>query len=138
MNKSFLIIFLTVVVISSLIFVGVLLLYVPHDQAAKGKLYSFPISVAEETYVVRVESNYTSSPEVSYNIFGKSVSIDFRGDPENAFCNATIPSDLIWGEFHYMQNIMKWMIIPIQNQLIAHIIQSILCSIKLLLLNTLK
>ena len=47
-----------------------------------------------------VRSNYTthSGPEVAYNGLLKSVGVTFRGDPENAFCNITIPNNLIWGE----------------------------------------
>ena len=65
------------------------------------KLYSIPLSVGEEPYIVTVRSNYSSAPEVSYAsyppLLSYFVSVDFRGDPENSFCNVTIPTDLIWG-----------------------------------------
>jgi hypothetical protein len=63
-----------------------------------GELYTFPISVGDKTYVISVRSNYSSAPEVSYSGLLKSVSVDFTGERENAFCNITIPNDLIWGE----------------------------------------
>ena len=44
-------------------------------------------------------SNYSSAPEVYLpEIPANMVEFDFRGSPENAFCNITIPTDLIWGE----------------------------------------
>jgi hypothetical protein len=97
-NRSFLIVFLTVLVISSLILVGSILVNLTEDEVGEGKFYTFPISVAEKTYLIGIRSNYTSPPEVSYFGLQKSVSIDFKGDPENAFCNITLPNDLIWGE----------------------------------------
>jgi len=97
MKKSFLIVFLTVLIIVSLVVVGILLVDLTEDQES-GKLYSFPISVDSKIYIITVKSNYSSAPEVSYFGLDKSVSVDFIGGPENAFCNITIPSDLIWGE----------------------------------------
>ena len=97
MTKSFPIVFLVILLISSLIVVGGILL---NPTESNGKLYTFPLPVADNTYVVTVRSNYTSAPEVGY--YGldtlKLVSIDFMGDPENAFCNVTFPNNLIWGE----------------------------------------
>jgi hypothetical protein len=97
-NKSFPIVFLAILLISSLIVVGGALLNSKEDEMSEGTLSTFPLSVADNTYVVTVRSNYTSAPEVSYNRLDKIVSIDFMGDPETAFCNVTIPDDLIWGE----------------------------------------
>jgi hypothetical protein len=68
------------------------------DEESTGKLYTFPLSVEGQTYVVSIRSNYSSAPEVSYFGLLKSVYFDFRGDPETAFCNITIPNNLIWGE----------------------------------------
>jgi hypothetical protein len=95
--KSFPIVFIAILLISSLIVVGGVLL---NPTKSNGKLYTFPLSVAENTYVVTVRSNYTSAPEVGYYGLGalKLVSIDFMGDPETAFCNVTIPDNLLWGE----------------------------------------
>jgi hypothetical protein len=106
-NKSFPIVFLTILLISSLIVVGGVLLNSTEDDVSEGKLYTFPLSVAEDTYVITVRSNYTSAPEVSYSGLDKIVSIDFTGDPENAFCNVTIPTDLIWGELSVIAKYYK-------------------------------
>ena len=68
----------------------------------EGKLYTYPLSVGEETYIVMVRSNYSSTPEVSYSSYPLQsnyyVNVDFKGNPENSFCNITMPTDLIWGE----------------------------------------
>jgi hypothetical protein len=68
------------------------------DEGLADKLYTFPISVEGQTYVLSIRSNYSSAPDVSYFGLLKSVNFEFRGDPENAFCNITIPNNLIWGE----------------------------------------
>jgi hypothetical protein len=85
--KSFPIVFIAILLISSLIVVGGVLL---NPTKSNGKLYTFPLSVADNTYVVTV----------GYYGLGalKLVSIDFMGDPETAFCNVTIPDNLLWGE----------------------------------------
>jgi len=69
MKKSFLIAFLGILLISALI-------------------------------AVTVRSNSTAAPTVSYSGIDvlKIVTISFMGNPETAFCNVTIPNDLIWGE----------------------------------------
>ena len=98
MNWSFLIGFLSILIISSLIIAGIILLNLREDEGPIGELYTFPLSVEEQTYIVTVRSNYTTTPEVSYSGLFKMVSVNFRGEPENAFCNITIPTNLIWGE----------------------------------------
>lgn len=98
MNKSILIVLLTVLVIASFIIAGIILVNLGEDGVSAGELYTFPLSVGERTYVVSVRSNYSSAPEVSYSGLLEMVSVDFRGEQENAFCNITIPINLIWGE----------------------------------------
>jgi hypothetical protein len=98
MNKTALAIAL-ILLTSSIIVAGILLADLGDDDTSAGNLYTFPLSVGNKTYVVAVRSNYSSAPEVylpevPYNL----VSVDFRGDRECAFCNITIPNDLIWGE----------------------------------------
>ena len=98
---------LVLVLVSLLFFtiVAVTLIFVlSEDEANKDELYTFPILVGEKTHTVWVCSNYSSAPEVSYFGLLKSVSVDFSGDRENAFCNITIPLDLIWGELSVYQH----------------------------------
>lgn len=98
--SKFPIVFIVILLISSLIVVVGVTLNPKEDDVPEGNLYTFPLSVADNTYVVTVRSNYTSAPEVDYSELGnvKLISIDFRGDPENAYCNVTFPNSLIWGE----------------------------------------
>jgi len=100
MNKSFLIGFLTVLVIGSLIVVGILLAYLGEDEGLEGKLYKLPISDGEKTYIITVRTNWTSAPEVYLpEIPMNYVSVDFRGPLRaTVFFDVTIPADLIWGE----------------------------------------
>lgn len=76
----------------------VVLIDLPTEEPEEGILYTFPLLVGENTYMVTVLSNYSSGPDVSYFGLLRSVSVYFRGEPENAFCNVTIPKDLIWGD----------------------------------------
>lgn len=97
MNKIILALVLALLLVFT--FVAVVVLFdLPIEKVEEGKLYTFPLLVGEITYTVNVRSNYSSAPDVSYFGLDKSVLVDFRGDQENAFCNITIPIDLIWGE----------------------------------------
>jgi hypothetical protein len=80
---------------------GILLVDLSGNDKTSGKLYTYPLSVGEKTYIVTVRTNYSSAPEVSYSASPPSdyhVSVDFRGNQENSFCNITIPTELIGGE----------------------------------------
>ena len=98
MNKIALAIALILLTLS-IIVAGILWVNLGEEDVSAGKLYTFPLSVGGKTYVVSVRSNYSSAPSVYLpEVPDNYVSVDFRGDPENAFCNITIPTDLIWGE----------------------------------------
>jgi len=66
-------------------------------KSEETKLYTYPISVAEETYVVTASTNWTSAPEVYLpEIASNYVSVDFRGPMRaTVFFNITVPADLI-------------------------------------------
>lgn len=100
MKKSFPIVFLAILLISALIVAGGILTNPIEEDESEGNLYTFPLSVADNTYVVSVRSNSTAVPTVSYSGMEllKIVTISFMGDPETAFCNVTVPNDLIWGK----------------------------------------
>lgn len=100
MKKSFPIAFLAILLISALIVAGGTLINATEDDGSEENLYTFPLSVADNTYVVTVRSNSTAVPTVNYAGMEvlKIVTISFMGDPETAFCNVTIPNDLIWGK----------------------------------------
>ena len=98
MKKTALAIILAVLILVTAIVARILLVDLAGDEEAVGKLYTFPISVGEKTYLISVRSNYSVS-EVSYFGLLKSVSVDFRGSLRaTVFFNITIPADLIWGE----------------------------------------
>ena len=107
MRKSFLIGFFVILVSGSLIVAGILLVDLGEDEGSVNRLHTFTIFFSGETYVVTVGSNYSSAPEVSYSGFLKSVSVDFRGDRENAFCNITIPINLIWGKLSVIDKVYE-------------------------------
>lgn len=100
MNRRLLALAVVLLVSFSIIAGGIIFIHLGENEASAGKLYTFPLSVGEKTYTVTVRSNCSSPPEVSLPElpFANFVSVDFVGDPENAFCNITIPNDLIWGE----------------------------------------
>lgn len=108
MNKSVIIGFFTVLVISSLIVAGMLGVDPTNDKEAIGKLYTFSISVGEKIYEVTVRSNYSSAPKIRYWEIGKAVFVDFWGSQENSFCNITIPTELIWGELCNFQDLRSF------------------------------
>jgi len=100
MKKPFPIVFLAILLISALIVARGILTNPTENDRTEGNLYTFPLSVADNTYVVTVRSNSTAVPTVSYSGMEvlKIVTISFMGDPETAFCNVTVPNDLIWGK----------------------------------------
>jgi len=99
MNKRIIALAVILLVLFSIIAGGILLVHLGGNEASAGKLYTFPLSVGEKTYTVTVRSNYSSTPEVYLpEIPANMVQVDFRGSPEDSFCNITIPNNLIWGE----------------------------------------
>jgi len=104
--SKFPIVFIAILLLSSIIVIVGVTLNPPENKVAEAKLYTYPLSVGEKTYIVTIVSNYSSTPtvnlpqvpdnytDVNYNL----VEFDFRGPPEDSFCNITIPNDLIWGE----------------------------------------
>jgi hypothetical protein len=78
------------------------------DEAIEAELYTFPLSVANNTYVVTVMTNWTYAPEVEYYGLFKGIYMDFRGCfTGTAYCNITIPNDLIWGELSVYKRSFK-------------------------------
>ena len=95
-------------VLFSVIVGGILWIHLGGNEGPAGKLYTFPLSVEEQTYIITVRSNYSSAPEVYLpEVPDNYVEIDFKGDPENAFCNITIPTNLIWGELSVIDKYYK-------------------------------
>ncbi|MDG6221937.1 MAG: hypothetical protein QCH99_01595 [Candidatus Bathyarchaeota archaeon] len=106
-HKGAIIGFITLLLIASGTVATILFIDSGKDKTENGKLYSFPFSVGNETYTVNVLSNYSSSPEVSYLKEEKIVSFAFIGEPENSFCNITVPTGLIGGEISVIDKYYK-------------------------------
>ena len=99
MNKKVITFAIVLLVLFSVVVGAIIFVHLGGNDESAGKLYTFPLSVGEKTYIVTVLSNYSSAPEVYLpEIPANMVEFDFKGPPENSFCNITIPSDLIWGE----------------------------------------
>ena len=99
-NRIILGLALTVLIIFSIIFAGSLLLDLEEGVEKEVWLYTYPVSVAEKTYIITVRTNWTSTPEVYLPIIASNyVSVDFRGALRaTVWFNITVPADLIWGE----------------------------------------
>jgi hypothetical protein len=81
------------------------------NEEAAIKLYTYPISIGEKTYIVTVGTNWTSAPKVCLPEFDSNhVSLDFIGPQRQTVTfNVTIPTGLIWGNIsliwkYYEQN----------------------------------
>jgi hypothetical protein len=95
------------------LFAGILLFDTAANKEAVSKAYSYPVLVGEKTYIITVKTNWTPEPKVDLspeNDYLKYVSVDFTGSSgKNVFFNATIPTDLLWGNItlfwkYYEQN----------------------------------
>jgi hypothetical protein len=99
MNKIILALIIVLIILFSIIAAGILLVDLAEPEEAGGKLYTYPLSLGEKTYVVTVRTNWTSAPKVYLPEFSTNyVSVDFRGPLRaTVFFNMTVPADLIWG-----------------------------------------
>ncbi len=97
--SKFPIVLIAILLFSSLIVILGVALNPLENGVVEGTLYTYPLSVGEKTYIVTIGSNYSSAPTVNLpQVPANIVEFDFRGPPEDTFCNITIPNDLIWGE----------------------------------------
>jgi hypothetical protein len=111
MKRTALTLTLVLLILITAIVVGILLVDLAGDEESVGKLYTFPVSVGEKTYIISVNTNWISAPEVYLPEFdSKYVCCDFRGPLRaTVFFNITVPTDLIWGNIslvwkYYEQN----------------------------------
>ncbi len=111
MKRTALALTLILLILITAIVAGILLVDLAGDKEAEIKLYTYPVSVGEKTYIITVRTNWTSAPEVYLPEFSsKYVSVDFRGpNRETVGFNITVPTDLIWGNIslvwkYYEQN----------------------------------
>jgi hypothetical protein len=99
--KRAIIVAATISLIAITLVAGILLMGSAGGQKEVSKLYAYPVSVGEKTYIITVRTNWTSEPRVDLspetdNL--KYVSVDFTGwSKEAVFFNITVPTDLLWG-----------------------------------------
>jgi len=109
MNKRALAIAL-ILLASSIIVAGILLGDLGKDDASNSKLYTYPLSVGNKTFIVTVEANWTAEREPSVSLLNSSepnqyaIELYFRGHTdknvnwETITYNIAIPDDLLWGD----------------------------------------
>jgi hypothetical protein len=108
MNKRVKALAIVFFILFSIVAGVIILIHLGENGTSAEKLYSFSLSVEDKTYIVTIVSNYSSAPEVYLpEIPANMVEFDFRGPPENSFCNITIPTDLIWGELTVIDKYYK-------------------------------
>ena len=97
-RKTLALILASVILIAALL-VGVLWVDLARVEEAPNKLYSYPISVGEKTYVVTVRTNWTDAPKVSLPEFDPGYfNCDFFGPTrETVGFNITFPAELVGG-----------------------------------------
>jgi hypothetical protein len=99
MKRKTVTLILVAVVLIVAFLVGVLWVDLSRVEEAPNKLYSYPISVGEKTYVVAVRTNLTDAPMVSLPEFDPGYfNIDFFGPTrETVGFNVTFPAELVGG-----------------------------------------
>jgi hypothetical protein len=111
MKRKTLALTLVVVILIIALLAGFLWVDLAGEKEAASKLYTYPVSVGEKTYIITVSTNWTSAPKVYLpEIESKYVNCDFIGpNRETVGFNITIPTELIGGNIsliwkYYEQN----------------------------------
>ena len=109
-RKALTLTFVSVILIAGLI-AGFLWVDLVAKKETATKLYTYPVSVGEKTYIITVKTNWTSAPRVYLpEPESKYVNCDFIGpNSQTVNFNITIPTDLIGGNIsliwkYYEQN----------------------------------
>ena len=82
---------------------GVIWVDSQENQDPPCTLYTYPVSVAEKTYSITVETNWGTAPRISLSNTSLSeehyVSLDFfdGSSKKSVYYNITIPIGLLWG-----------------------------------------
>jgi hypothetical protein len=108
---------LVVVMLITALLAGFLWVDLAGEKKASSKLYTYPVSVGEKTYIVTVRTNWTSAPKVYLpEIESKYVNCDFIGpNRQTVSFNITVPTDLIGGTIsliwkYYEQNADRYIL----------------------------
>jgi hypothetical protein len=108
---------LGVVILITGLLAGFLWVDLGQEKKASSKLYTYPVSVGEKTYIITVSTNWTSAPKVYLpEIDSKYVNCDFIGsNRETVGFNITVPTDFIGGNIslvwkYYVQNADRYVL----------------------------
>jgi hypothetical protein len=111
MKRKALVLTLVSVILITALIAGFLWVDLVAKKEAATKLYTYPISVGEKTYIITVKTNWTSAPRVYLpEQESKYINCDFIGpNRQTVNFNITIPTDLISGNIsliwkYYEQN----------------------------------
>jgi len=111
MKKKIFALTLVAVILIIALLAGFLWVDLVEDKEAESKSYTYPVSVAEKTYIITVTTNWTSAPKIYLPEQDSNyINFDFIGPTrETVGFNITIPTDLIWGNIslvwkYYEQN----------------------------------
>jgi hypothetical protein len=115
MNKIALAIVL-ILLISSVIVAGILLSDLGKDDVSDNKLFTYPLSVEQETFIVSLETNWNAEPAPKVTLINSTgptqyaIELYFHGGTEKTITyNITIPTDLLGGDIslirkYYLQD----------------------------------
>jgi len=111
MKRKELALTLVAVILITALLAGFLWVDLAREKKAASKLYTYPVSVGEKTYIITVRTNWTSAPKVYLpEQESKYINCDFIGpNRETVGFKITVPTDLIWGNIslvwkYYEQN----------------------------------
>jgi hypothetical protein len=111
MKRKELALTLVAVILITALLAGFLWVDLAREKKAASKLYTYPVSLGEKTYIITVRTNWTSAPKVYLpEQESKYINCDFIGpNRETVGFNITVPTDLIWGNIslvwkYYEQN----------------------------------
>jgi len=108
--NKFPIVFITILLLSSLIVVAGVAINPTEDDVPDSNFYTFPLSVADNTYIVTVEANWTRDHPPAVFLVNSSIpdkpaiELYFWGTTEKnatwetVTYNITFPTDLLWGD----------------------------------------
>jgi hypothetical protein len=115
MKRKALAITLVAAILITALLAGFLWVDLAGEKETANKLYDYPVSVGEKTYIITVRTNWTSAPKVYLpELESKHVNCDFIGpNRETVSFNITVPTDLIGGNTslvwkYYEQNANRY------------------------------
>ena len=115
-TKRKLIVIAAILLIGIPLTAGILLASLEVDQEEKTKMFTYPLSVGDKTFIITVETNWNAERAPSVSLINTSdvtrhpIELYFLGGSKKTISyNITIPTDLLWGNIsliwkYYLQN----------------------------------